>query len=474
VASERKLALQVVVLLLVAASCGGLAIAAQAPTPVPCAAVVAVEGQTPLCYPKPAPTPTPPPACVPQLDRGVVVDKCAHPMTAAAELAVGESRIDAELGGKVTRITAVPKSRGANAIAKPVYSTMPAWTAPDANGKRQIMFWVREDGWYLAEDEAPHKVVKKLPIGDPWPSDIEHLWPHRTRRVIQYTTMNGKTSAGVAGRQQLVEMDIDTGAKTVLVDFTAPACSSELSLGNDPSPPSADGSILGLECIGTVNGQPGQKVKLSFDVAQKKVLGYLVRNTTPNAPSPTHSGKRFYFDGQSWNQGLTEFFSMGLAVVHEHSGNVTLRDGSEWYVAPDFSGSADRGNLVMTSLDSPGVAKRVVLGPAAGYGDTVWSKTHVSCLAYDNPGWCAVSIVGNPDGQGILSNEIVFVDLNPGGKVYRMAHHRSAAGEAGGEGYWGEPHVVISPDGTKAIFGSDLGKSIATGGSVDTYLVEFP
>lgn len=456
---------------------GGVAYALAGQVPVIECQTVAWQDGKMYCSPLPVTTTTTTtltPACVPQRDRGVVIDRCAHPMTAAPELVVGQARIDADLGGKVTRITAIPKDRGENAIAKPSYSTMPAWTAPDATGKRRVMFWVRGDGYYLFDDVAPYKVTKKLAVGDPWPSDIEHLWPHRTRQVFLYPTMNGKTPGGVAGRQQLIEMDIETGAKTVLGDFTSVACASELSLGNDPAPPSADGVILGLECIGTANGQAGQKFKISYDTVQKKALGFLVRNTTPNTLNATHSGRRFYFDGESWNQLLTQSFRMNLDVVHEHSSNVTLRDGSEWYVAPDFSGGVNRGNLVMTSLDSPTVQKRVILGPSAGYGQTVWAKTHVSCLAYDNPGWCAVSIVGNPDGQGILSNEIILADLNPGGKVYRMAHHRSAAGEASGVGYFGEPHPVISPDGTKIIFGSDLGKSIPEGGSVDTYLVEFP
>lgn len=470
-------------------------VAAQAPPPVPCRAIVWAEGSGGWCYP-PLPTTTTtttlPPACVPERDRGVVVDKCAHPMTAAPELAQGESRIDKELGGKVTRLTMVPKSRGANAISKPVYPTMPGFVT--INGAQYALYWTREDGWYLAETVAPHRTVKRLDLweearsGQPGggPSDIEHLWPFgdKIRWVTRFGVIKRADGSVEKSNQQMVlEMDILTGAKRVVLNLTSAGCVYDLSLGNDPGPPSSDGSIIGLECYGTVNpaacpgaisGQPNQVVKMSVDLKASKVLGCRVRSSTPNAPNVTHSGKRFYFDGESWNQAFTEFFSMGLPVTHEHSSNVTLADGSEWYVAPDFSNSGIRGNLVMTSLDTPGVARRVVLGPSAGYGDTVWSKTHVSCLAYANPGWCAVSIVGNPNGQGILSNEIIFVNLNPGGRVYRMAHHRSAAGEDGGEGYWGEPHVVIDPTGTKAIFGSDLGKSIQAGGSVDTYLVEFP
>jgi hypothetical protein len=50
-----------------------------------------------------------------------------------------------------------------------------------------------------------------------------------------------------------------------------------------------------------------------------------------------------------------------------------------------------------------------------------------------------------------------------------VAHHRSYAGE-GRWGYFGEPHVVVSPSATRLLFGSDWGN----GDTVDTYVVELP
>ncbi len=95
------------------------------------------------------------------------------------------------------------------------------------------------------------------------------------------------------------------------------------------------------------------------------------------------------------------------------------------------------------------------------------SGTHISPLSLNNPGYVAVSIIGfQADGQTLLDNELVLVNAN-NGTVCRVAHHRSVRGP---QGYWAEPHVVISPSGTRMLFGSDWGGS----NTVDTYVVELP
>jgi hypothetical protein len=81
----------------------------------------------------------------------------------------------------------------------------------------------------------------------------------------------------------------------------------------------------------------------------------------------------------------------------------------------------------------------------------------------------AVSVVGNVNGQTTLNSELLLADTNPGGKVCRVAHHRSW-GKAGPRDYWAEPHVVVSPSGTRLLFGSDWGG----GATVDAYVVELP
>ncbi|MHB9052201.1 MAG: hypothetical protein ACYC3R_10185, partial [Thiomonas delicata] len=55
-------------------------------------------------------------------------------------------------------------------------------------------------------------------------------------------------------------------------------------------------------------------------------------------------------------------------------------------------------------------------------------------------------------------------------------HHHSNGSDptthppGGPQGYWAEPHVVISPSGTRLLFASDWGGSP----DVDTYVVTLP
>jgi hypothetical protein len=110
----------------------------------------------------------------------------------------------------------------------------------------------------------------------------------------------------------------------------------------------------------------------------------------------------------------------------------------------------------------------VIIGEETGYPYPP-SGTHISAVAHRAPGWVAVSVVGNDgDGRDVLDNELLLADTNTR-TVCRIAHHQSA-GKDGPQGYWAEPHAVISPTGTRVLFGSDWGG----GATVDTYVVELP
>jgi hypothetical protein len=106
-----------------------------------------------------------------------------------------------------------------------------------------------------------------------------------------------------------------------------------------------------------------------------------------------------------------------------------------------------------------------VIGLATGYPYAP-SGTQVSAVAHRRPGWVGVSVVGDPRGQRLLDGELLLANVDTG-TACRVGHHRSWAGE-GRWGYWAEPHVVLSPTGTRLLFGSDWGN----GGTVDTYVVE--
>ena len=126
------------------------------------------------------------------------------------------------------------------------------------------------------------------------------------------------------------------------------------------------------------------------------------------------------------------------------------------------------GSLV--TFDLTNGSSRVIVGPATGYPYPP-SGTHVSAMAYRQPGWVFLSIVGDPTGQRVLDSELVLADTN-GGTVCRIGHHRSYGGNNTrlADNYWAEPHVMASPSGTRALFASDWGN----GSTVDTYVAELP
>jgi len=161
-----------------------------------------------------------------------------------------------------------------------------------------------------------------------------------------------------------------------------------------------------------------------------------------------------------------------MASVVEHASLAQLADGSEHLASVVFTPpaggteAADVGTLVLHNLAT--AARRVLVGIANGYPYPP-NGTHISAIAHKAPGMIAVSVVGNPNGQGVLSQELLLVDANTG-VVARVGHHRSWAKEGGPLDYWAEPHVTISPDGKRLLFASDWGG----GNSVDTYVVELP
>jgi hypothetical protein len=80
------------------------------------------------------------------------------------------------------------------------------------------------------------------------------------------------------------------------------------------------------------------------------------------------------------------------------------------------------------------------------------------------PGWVAVDVIGDSSTQ-LLGRSVLVANIDTGKMCY-VAHHHSTSGD-----YWAEPHVVMSPSGTRVLFGSDWG---GNGTQVDTYVVELP
>jgi hypothetical protein len=383
----------------------------------------------------------------------LVRDRTHRPLAPLPPPAAGGFVVDPAFQTRIRRVTAVSPREGENAIIKPVYGTVQAWNADES----KLVLWHRGQGHELY-DGRTYRFLRRLELVSP--TDIEQiLWDPVDPDVLYYPSNYNATP-------NLMRYRVSTASSEVL--FRVPFCPVDwgrvLSLGADPMYLSweADSKVIGLMC--------GDE-KFLYDVARGQVVGRATI-VSRNAPQPGPSGQVAYLDGRVYDRSLRPLRTLALQNPFEHASigrsATTRHDLFNTVVFDHLPGGNDlRDAGTLVSVDMSTGERRVIIGMATGYPYPP-SGTHISSIAHRNPGWVAVSVVGDPRVPGILHNELLIANVDSG-LVCRVAHHRSYAGE-GRWGYWAEPHVVLSPTGTRLLFGSDWGN----GASVDSYVVELP
>lgn len=386
---------------------------------------------------------------------GHVLDHGPRPMAPRARPALGVPYLDSEFGSKVTRITNANPVAGFQAVIKPLYPTMRAWNVDES----LLLLWDRVAGHVLYEGRAPHA---RIGLIQPFaPTDIESvMWSRREPRVLYYPTNYRAFPA-------LIRQEVLPAKLTVQHDFsTAPTfCpigdwTALLSLGSDPEDSGdAAGELIGLRC---------GNLRFLYSVSTDRVV--MLKQIAPgyaNAIAPARSEdvgvlERFVWDQLAGN--LVGFLFMANPYEHGSFGRSFGRD--VWNAVaftPGLSGDP-AGTLV--SYDLRLLGSRTIIGPSTGWPDPP-NGTHVTGTG---PGpWVAVGVVGNPDGQRVLDQEILLANVETG-EVCRLAHAHTFAGAtaAGRWGYWSEIHLVLSPSGKQLAFPSDWGN----GDAVNTYILE--
>jgi hypothetical protein len=387
------------------------------------------------------------------LCRGLVRDKDARPVAPLAAPPAGGVVVDPQFHTRIRRITAVPPSEGENAIAKPMYATIQAWNADES----RLILWRRGAG-HLLFDGRTYQLLRRLELVSP--SDIEQvLWDPVDPDLLYYPSKYNATP-------NLMRYRVSTNRSEILARlwFCPVDWGKSLSLGSDPMYLSwgPGPRVLGLMC--------GDE-KFLYDVTTGRLVSRATI-TSKNAPQPAPSGELFYLDGRVYDRALRMLRTLALANPWEHASlGRSERTGHDVLNTVVFDhlpgGTSAREAGTLVSVDLTTGEKRVIVGQATGYPYPP-SGTHISSVAHKRPGWVAVSVVGDPRAPAVLHNELLLANVDTGA-VCRVAHHRSHAGE-GRWGYWAEPHVVISPTGTRLLFGSDWGN----GPAVDTYVAELP
>jgi hypothetical protein len=387
----------------------------------------------------------------------LVTDKAEHPMTALAKPAKGQTVIDPQFGTTIRRITdVVADGGGSDGVIKPAYSTIPAWNADES----YLILYHRtnnDSGHHLYNGKFPYQHLRQLDINPP---DLEQFYWHATDPNVLFYVDRGTNT--------LMRYHVSTDPSEPVHNFAniCPSATEDIDGGTDPMYMSWDSDVIGLSCTSGF----AFSYKISTDT-----VGQTLSTPVSTAPVAAASGTLMFFANRNAsNQVVAEVRDFDMNLVRnldidnplDHASLGRLANGHDTHNAVSFGGNYI-GSLVTTDMTDG--SARVIVGPATGYPYPP-SSTHVSALAFKKPGWVAASIIGfQADGQAVLDNELVLADTNPGGRVCRVAHHRSCMNDCPRD-YWAEPHVVISPSGTRLLFGSDWGG----GESVDAYVVELP
>jgi hypothetical protein len=377
------------------------------------------------------------------LCEGLVQDKEKHPMTALAKPAVGAFATDAEFGTKIYRVSEVKASGSSDAVIKPMYSTVAAWNADES----MLLLYSVAAGHQLYHGKT-YAFLRSLDIS---PADLEQVYWDTTDPDILYYVDGKKFIRYHVGRSQ---------AET---QTTFTFCTDSASGGSDPMFTSFDSARIGLGC--------GDQAFI-YDIKANTVVARKT-NTDDNPAQIAPSGTLAYFSdsGRVADEGLNVLRTLDLAEPWGHASMGRLPTGEDTWNGAVYDdgpkGNSDIGSVVTFDLTTG--KSRVIIGPKTGYPYP--PTTHISALAYRQPGWVVASTVGETSGAGLLDLEVLVANTVTG-TVCRAGRHRSWGKENTKlqESYWAEAHAVPSPSGTRIAFGSDWGN----GTTVDTYVIELP
>lgn len=372
----------------------------------------------------------------------LISDQQAHPMTSLTKPAVGATVVDKEFGTTIRRISSVATS-GSNPVIKPMYTTVSAWNADES---KLILYQV--GAGHQLYDGKTYARIGTLDIDPP---DLEQVfWSTSDPDILYYVA-----------DKDFVRYHVGAKRKEVMTTFSF--CSDSASSGSDPMFTSFDSKLISLGC--------GNQAFI-YDISQNKVIARAT-NSDENPPQMAPSGKFVYFSdsGRVADLSLKVVRTLDLAEPDSHGSLGILPNGEDVWNGVEFDpgpqGSTAIGSVISANLANGG--QKVVVGEKTGFPYP--PTTHVSSLAYRNPGWVVSSTLGDLQGKGLLDLELVLANVSSG-KFCRIGRHRSWGKENTkiADSYWAEAHAVLSPSGTRIAFGSDWGN----GTSVDTYVVELP
>lgn len=383
------------------------------------------------------------------LTEGLVVnDLSLHPMQDIAKPEYLSTIIDPSFGTTIRRIT----DAGPGNVIVPMYSTVQAWNADET----LMILYNQSSSTHELLNGITYQYLRSL--DDISPNDLEQIfWDFNDPDVFYYP--DNLTS-------DFIKYTVSTQSKESIVNLVdISACSGEIEMGNDIQMMSWDSDVFTFRC--------GNEMTYSYRISTGELTDFNIEEINFTAPGVAPSGDRFYHNKEAYDLFGNSIIELNKNAV-EHSCIGQLPNGNDAFYSIAFQEGPQGGcigDIIAHDLITGECIP--VISQSQGY-DYPQSGTHISALAHKNTqgGWVAASMIGyDKDGQELLDQELVIARAEAGNiQVCRIGHHRSDEDEVD---YWGEPHAVISPLGTRVLFASDW-SGVEDGQSIDSYVVELP
>lgn len=369
-----------------------------------------------------------------------------RPMQDIAKPGYLDAIIDPSFGTTIRRITNAVNGQ----VIKPMYSTIQAWNADETF----MILYDQGNGVHQLLNGMDYTFIRNL--DDVNPDDVEQIfWDFNDPEVFYYVDRTNS---------DLIKYGVSSKNKDILANLGELSnCNGNIGLGNDVQMMSWDSDVIGFRCDNIS--------AYAYRISTKELITFDLPNVEYTAPMPLPSGNRFYHGPQIYDAKANLEKTLNEKKT-EHSCLGQLVGGADVHFAIAFAEGPEGGcigDIIAHDIETGECFS--VISESQGYAYPQ-SGTHISAVSHKNPGWVAASMMGyDQDGQTLLDQELVIARVEKGNvEVFRIGHHRADEDEFD---YWGEPHAVISPSGTRVLFGSDWSGS-DDGKSVDSYVVELP
>lgn len=333
----------------------------------------------------------------------------------------------------------------------------------NADGSLVLLHGI-EATWYVY-DVANLRPLGQLPLG------VEPRWSATEPGLIYYIS-----------ETRLMAYDLAAGQASLVHDFAAEAPGSIMVWTRYEGSPSADGRTWGLMAE---DEDWLASHYLVYDLHTGAVVASRDLRAWPaderESDSVTISPLGNYFVVQmdkycDYGRLGTDDNPCGLMVYDRdlQNGRGLLRIVGHSDLALDAAG---REVMVYQDIDNDTIS---VLDLETGAVTPLWPidfthcdgcGMHFSGRAFARPGWALVSYFdGDPATYTWMDDAIFAIELRPGGRVVRLAHHHSRVDPDQEHDYWAEPHASVNQDFTRILFTSNWGRSGT--GEVDVFVIQ--